>query len=303
MRRRALQVVLAPVALLAAGATAAALPGAHGGAGARLALGTSAPLFAGADARDLRPGDRVVSCVTVRNAGDAAAAAALYAQDLEGTLAPFLELTVTRGRAGGPGCAGFVAHATVFAGRLSEFPARLADAVVDPATLAPGEERGLRFALALADAPAAAGRGVSWSWRLAVEAKPATAASRACTTARPAARRDVLRRTRRLSHRVHAVLVLRGLGRPGADRLVLTTGLRVRGRTLRIPRWARVDYRVNGRPLAPATARPFRVRVDPGALRPGTNRVTVTVRPRTGPARTTTFSVDAMRLGASCALR
>lgn len=302
MRSSALQLVVAPVVLLAAGASAAALPGAGGSAGARLTLGTSAPLFAGAGARDLRPGDRVVSCVTVRNAGAAATAAALYAQGLEGALAPFLELTVTRGRTGGPGCAGFVPDETVFAGRLSEFPARLADAVVDPAVLAPGEARGLRFALTLADDPAAAGRAVSWNWRLAVEARPA-AASRACSRLHAPARGERVIRSRRLSRRVRAVLVLRRFGPPGADRLVLTTGLRVRGRTLLVPGWARVTYRVDGRVLRTARRRPFRVRVAPGVLHGGTNHVSVTVRPRRGDARTTSFAVRVGRVRDACVVR
>lgn len=299
MRARPATLLLVPVALLAAGASAGALPG-GGSPAPRLSLGTAAPLFAGAAARDLRPGDRVRACVTVRNTGDAPAAAALLARDVEGGLAPFLALTVTRGRAPGEGCAGFVPEEPVFAGRLSEFPARIEDALVDPAVLAPGEARGLRFVLELADDPAAAGREVSWSWRLAVEPRPAQAASHACARVRPPARRDVMLKTRRLSTRVRAVLILRGFGGPGADRLVLTTGLRVRGRTLLIPRWARVTYRVNGRALGVARRRPFRARVAPRALRTGTNRVSVTVQPRRGAPRTTSFAVRVGRERDAC---
>ena len=84
---------------------------------------------------------------------------------------------------------------------------------------------------------------------------------------------------------------------------MLTTGLRVRGRTLRIPRWARVTYRVGGRPVASARRRPFRARIAPGVLRPGTNAVSVTVRPRRRPARTTTFGVRVAPVRDGCVVR
>ena len=283
MRARPLRLAVLPAALVAAGASAAA-PG--GPPAPRLSLGAAAPLFAGGASDALRPGDRVRSCATVRNTGDRAGRAALYARDVEGSLAGFLSLTVTRGCDGQRG-------GLLYAGRLADFPRALGAAVVDPVPLAPGEARGLRFELALGDDPAAAGRDVRWSWRLAVGA--ATQSRSECLGA--GARRDRLVRTRRLSARVRAVLVVRAYGRPGAVRLVLTTGLRVRGRTLLVPRWARVGYRVNGGRGRVARRRPFRVRVPAGVIRPGTNRVAVTVRPRRGPARTTTFRLRAARAG------
>ena len=88
--------------------------------------------------------------------------------------------------------------------------------LVDPEALGPGQARALRFALALGDDRAAAGRQVSWSWRLAVQARPAQVVSGACARVRGPARRDRVIRTRALSRRVDAVLVLRGFGRPGA---------------------------------------------------------------------------------------
>jgi hypothetical protein len=86
---------------------------------------------------------------------------------------------------------------------------------------------------------------------------------------------------------------VRVLGTAGAERLVLTAGLRVRGRTLVTPGWAHVAYRVNALPAGAAGRRPFRVRVAAGAIRPGANRVAVRVRPRRGTARTTTFALRA----------
>ena len=294
------QAMLAPVVLVTAGASAAVLPAA-GPDRPGLGLSTSAPLFSGPATRDLRPGDRVRSCITVRNVSDAATAAALYSTRSDDGLAPFLELTVTEGSEHGPRCAGFVPRRKLFAGLLSDFPRRLDDALVVPDVLDPRERRGLRFELALVDDAAAAGRTVSWDWRLAARALPASIASRACARART--RRDRIIRTRPLSSRVSTVLVLRGFGRPGADRLVLTTGLRVRGRTLLVPRWARVTYRVNGRALATAQQRPFRVRVPPARLRAGVNRVSVTVQPRRGRTRTTTFTARVERRRDACVAR
>jgi hypothetical protein len=106
----------------------------------------------------------------------------------------------------------------------------------------------------------------------------------------------------RLRAGVRAVLVVRVLGAAAQPRLVLTTGLRVRdGRTLVIPRWARVRYRVNGRAAATARVRPFRVRIAANRLRPGRNRVTVTVRPRRGRPRTARFVLRVTPAGADAA--
>jgi hypothetical protein len=123
---------------------------------------------------------------------------------------------------------------------------------------------------------------------------PAQAAVASGSRAPPRGRSSrTLVRTVRVRGRVRSILVVRVLGAAGSERLVLTTGLRVRGRTLVIPRWARVTYRVNGTPPVSAGRRPFRVRVAAGAIRPGANRIVVRVRPRRGRTQSTTFSLRA----------
>lgn len=285
---------------------------------ARLALDVDAPLFAGDNAANLLPGQTRDACVGIANAGDGAGRAALHAPGLTGDLAPYLTLTVTRGtRSGGDrsrSCGAFVADSAdlgagapgvVFRGRLADFPAREADALLDPDRWAPGVRRAYRFSLRLADDPRAAGRSARWNWRMAVESLPAPARAHAatsrvtrCATLQLAGavsgRTRTLVRTVRLDRRVQAVLLLRTFGSAGATRVVLTTGLRVRGdKTLRVPRWASVRYRLNGRLGAMPTTRPFRDRVTARELAPGHARISVAVQPRgRGRKRVTAFELD-----------
>jgi len=285
----------------------------------RLVVGASGPLF---DAVALRPGGGAVACLRVENAGRGRGRAALFAPSVEGPLARHLELTVTRGRGGDRSCAGFAGDAraygldapgVLFRGRLSEFPASVASAVLDPAVWPAGAARAYRFALELGDDPAAEGLAARWDLRLAAEALEAppaappvsTAGRRASSSAPPGCGRvqlagaargrasRTLVKTARVRGRVRSVLVVRVLGAAGAERVVLTTGLRVRGKTLVIPRWARVTYAVNASRRASAVRRPFRVRVPAGRIVPGANRITVRVRPRRGRSTTTTFVLRA----------
>lgn len=256
------------------------------------------------DAANLRPGERRSACLGVANRGEAAGRAALYAAGVRGGLAPYLRLTVTRGRrAAGPStsCKGFVEDrgGVLFRGTLSDFPASLADAALDAAEAPAGGRRAYRFALELADEPGAAGRSARWDWRLAVESLPVAArsASRSgCAVLQLAGRVDgrtrTLTRVVRINRRVRAVLQLRTFGSAGATRVVVTTGLRVRGdHALLIPDWADVRYRLDGERAAVASDRPFRARLAAAAFTPGRNRVSVAVHARRSPKRVTAFDL------------
>ena len=305
----------------AATAVSGAVAGAalHDGAPrARLTLDADAPLFAGDNAANLLPGQVRDACVGVANHGDGAGRAALHAPGLSGELARYLTLTVTRGTRiasdRSRSCRTFAADAAdlgagaagvVFRGRLSDFPGREAEALLDPDRWAPGTRRAYRFSLRLGDDPRAAGLSARWNWRMAVESLPAprqatASASRMadrCETLHLAGavsgRTRTLIRTVRLDRRVQAVLLLRTFGSAGATRVVLTTGLRVRGdKTLLVPRWASVRYRLNGRLGTVAASRPFRGRVTARELAPGRARISVAVQPRGGgPKRVTAFEL------------
>jgi hypothetical protein len=279
--------ILATVGLATLAGTAGAAVRDPAVPAARLALDAPSPLFGAHNATDLRPGERRSACVSVVNRGDGDGRAVLLIARREGALARHLALSVTRG-CEPPG-------ASLFAGRLAEFPAGGLDA---GATWRPGERRELGLALVLADDPAAAGQSASWDWRLAVTGAtvtpgaPSPARAASCSAVRlPGGRRTLVRRVR-VAPRVSAVLVVRLLGSRGRERLVLTTGLRVRGKTLDLRGWADVRYDVNGRGHA-GRRRPFRVRVAAGAIRPGTNRIVVAVRPRGGTPRRATFVLRA----------
>jgi hypothetical protein len=316
-------------ATLAGGVVAAAELTAQPAPRPKLVLDARGPLF---DAANLVPGAEVAACATVRNDGDGRGRPLLYVPEVSGSLAAHLRLTVTRGRsagAGGGSCEGFAADdrrfgadepGVVFRGRLDAFPASAATALLDPGVWAAGEAHAYRFALELADEAGAEGRASAWNWRLAVEAldssappaDPASPVSAAgvgseaasCRTVRLAGaargrRNRTLVKIVRLSPRVHGVVVLRVFGASGAPRFVMTTGLRVRGKTLLIPRWARVRYVLNRRHVRVARVRPFRVRVPARALRQGRNSVGVRVQPTRGRARSARFTLTAAPVGAS----
>ena len=86
----------------------------------------------------------------------------------------------------------------------------------------------------------------------------------------------------RVDSRVSAKLILRIYGAPGRQRLVLVTGLRVGREVLPGRRFGSVAYRVGGGAAVTSRKRPFRVRIAPGALKPGRNVVRVTVVPHGG---------------------
>ncbi|HEV3002745.1 MAG TPA: hypothetical protein VGW75_18555 [Solirubrobacteraceae bacterium] len=255
-----------------------------------LSVDSGRPLFA---LRGLRHGDRAVRCVGLTNEGPGEAFGSVLGRSEGGDLGRSLRLAVTRGCDGGT---------VLFSGRLDEFerarddepwPAGarrtygLAVEVVGSDEEVQGRRAGHEFAFASerpegdpAPAPAAGG---------ASSEQPPAAAQPACTSIAFAPsggrrRRPVLIKRHRVDARVTAKLILRIYGAPGAQRLVLVTGLRV-GRTVLMGRdWGRVSYRVAGGAAVTSTRRPFRVRIAPGALRPGRNVVRVTVVPRHGRA-------------------
>jgi predicted ribosomally synthesized peptide with SipW-like signal peptide len=90
-----------------------------------------------------KPGDTQVGCILIRYEGTLPARARLYAQ-VSGSLAPALQLTVTRGSDPSPSfnsCGGFVADATdyggggpgvMYSGPLGSYPASYAGGLPDP---------------------------------------------------------------------------------------------------------------------------------------------------------------------------
>jgi hypothetical protein len=292
------------IALVAAvGVGAAAATGPPAGGGPALAIESAGPLFGPGNAGNLRPGEVRSACATVVNRGGRPVRGALFLTGRAGDLAPHLRVRIERGAA----CAGFRASALLYAGRLSEAPSSLRDAIVEPEAWEPGARRAYRFALAVADDQRAAGRDAWWDWRLGVEALPAVArapsgrapvrhgaASLRCSVLATRSRRRKLVKRVHVVRRIRAVLIVFVFGRPGREHLVLHTGLRVRGKTLLVRRWARVGYRVNGRRYA-SGVRPFRVRVPRRVLRLGTNVVRVRVDPRRGRAHVSRFRLRIKR--------
>jgi hypothetical protein len=295
MRTAAL--VVAAVASLAAAALAAARaltapPATPPG----LSIDASRPLF---ELTNLRHGDRAERCVGVTNEGPGPASGAVVGRVEAGDLAEHLAVTVTRGCAGG---------AVLFSGRLDEL------ASVRDGEWPAGERRRFGIAVEVAglDAAVQGRRGVH-AFGFAAEpaagagpdggadsdgAAPAVggapsagggaAEGAACSSLSfvPVAgrkrRRPVLVKRHRVDARVTAKLILRIYGALGQQRLVLVTGLRVGRKVLPGRRWGRVSYRVGGGAAVTSRRRPFRVRIAPGALKPGRNVVHVTVVPRSG---------------------
>lgn len=96
-------------------------------------------------------------------------------------------------------------------------------------------------------------------------------------------------RSERVGRRVSAKLILRTYS---GNRIGLTTGLRVRGKTLRLRDFATVTYRVNGGRAQRLGARPFRFRTRVTALHSGRNVVAVTIRARRRPSITARFPLQ-----------
>ena len=244
-----------------------------------LTLEAAGPLFT---VKNLRHGDRVERCVTVTNEGPGVARGFVLGRVERGDLARHLAVTVTRG------CAG----AVLFSGRLADL-----DALADGEWPA-GERRRVGIAVEVTGSDAQVqGRSAVQEFGFgvqaaqgdaAVESGAAASAQPVCARLRFAAvrgrRRPVLIKRHRVDARVHAKLILRIYGAPGAQRLVLVTGLRVGRRVLPGRRWGRVAYRIGAGATVTSRRRPFRVRIAPGALRPGRNVVRVTVAPKRGRA-------------------
>lgn len=293
---RAIALLLAALAALAGGAFAAtraatAPPASPPG----LTIDAARPLF---ELANLRHGDRAERCVTVTNEGPGPAAGFVLGRVEAGDLAPHLGVTVTRD------CGG----AVLFTGSLAEF-----DAVAD-AEWPAGERRRFGIAVEVTGSDAdVQGRRAVHEFGFAAEAAPLAGADATGAAPAPAAkesgddadgsragaaasvacsrlsfaragrrRRPVLIKRHRVDARVTAKLILRIYGAAGAQRLVLVTGLRVGRRVLPGRSWGRVAYRVGGGATVTSRRRPFRVRIAPGALRPGRNVVRVTVVPRRG---------------------
>lgn len=290
-------VALSVLAVLALGAGALAATRALAPSDAAppgLTTDATGPLFRLAG---LRHGDRAERCVTVTNEGPGEAAAFVLGRVEDGDLARYLAAVVRRGCGEG---------VVLWSGRLAAL--REVRDEVWPA----GARR--RFAIAVevagSDAEVQGRRAVQelgFGLRAApaapagpppAEPPPPTAADSrgepvapGCarlTFARGGARRrrPVLVKRRRIDARVTAKLILRIYGAAGQQRLVLVTGLRVGRDVLPGRRYGRVSYRVRDGASVTSRRRPFRVRVAPGALRPGRNVVHVTVVPKgRGPVR------------------
>ncbi len=116
-----------------------------------------------------RPGVVDNSCIRVNYAGTLSATVKMYAS-VSGTLAPYVNVTVTRGTESSPTfdtCGGFTADAinynglgngVLYSGPLSSFPTTYAAALADPAaTWTSGTAASYRFSVQIADDNAAQG--------------------------------------------------------------------------------------------------------------------------------------------------
>jgi hypothetical protein len=118
-----------------------------------------------------QPGVKQSRCVLVRNTGTLAAQVRLYGQTT-GDLAPYLDLTVTRGTAASTpaaSCASFQPDAgggTLFDKALSLFPTTADAALVDGSAWAAGEAHAYRLDLVLRSDAGGQGRAatVSFTW-------------------------------------------------------------------------------------------------------------------------------------------
>jgi hypothetical protein len=110
-----------------------------------------------------KPGiDTATSCIAVTYGGTLSAAVHLYAQNVSGSIAPYINLTVTRGEGAstfGSGCTGFTATGTgdgqIYSGTLSAFPTSYATGIVDPQSWSTNDVHVYKFVASLANNPAA----------------------------------------------------------------------------------------------------------------------------------------------------
>jgi hypothetical protein len=126
------------------------------------------------DDRGLAPGVPEQRCIRVTVDGDdPAGPVSLYAADVQGSLAPFLDLVVETGPGGAFGdCSGFVPDSVLYDGTLADFGAghgAFGSGLTAWEPAAPGESRSFRFTVAVRDVPEAeglaAGFGFTWETR------------------------------------------------------------------------------------------------------------------------------------------
>jgi hypothetical protein len=128
------------------------------------------------DDRGLAPGQPEQRCIRVTLEGDGAVSepVVLYAAEVRGALAQYLDLTVEVGPDGGTfgDCSGFVPGSTLFSGSLADFGAGHAafdSGLTAWEPLAPGESRSFRFTATVRDVPEAEGLsarfGFTWEAR------------------------------------------------------------------------------------------------------------------------------------------
>ena len=124
------------------------------------------------DEQGLAPGLPEQRCIRVSLEGDVAPdLVSLYAADVQGALAPYLDLVVEIGpdEAVFGDCSGFLPESVLFTGTLADFGSGHADFDSGLATwvpTAPGEARSFRFTVTVRDVPEAEGltSGFGFTW-------------------------------------------------------------------------------------------------------------------------------------------
>ncbi|HEX8205471.1 MAG TPA: hypothetical protein VF587_05375 [Solirubrobacteraceae bacterium] len=285
---RSVALSLVAVLCLAAGALAAVRVAERTAPAPGLSTESAAPLFT---LTNLRHGDRAERCVSVTNEGGEARGF-VVGRVQAGDLARHLGVVVRRGCGDGP---------IVFSGGLDDLVtvrdegwaagARRRYGIAVEVVGSDAEVQGRRavqeFGFGI-EAVAAAGEESRGGGEQGGSAEERGAqGSGGCTQLRFVADgrrrpRPVLIKRQRVDARVTAKLILRIYGAAGQQRLVLVTGLRVGRRVLPGRRFGKVAYGVGGGATVTSRKRPFRVRIAPGALKPGRNVVRVTVVPKGG---------------------
>jgi hypothetical protein len=143
-------------------------------------------LFPGTPA--LSPGSARSSCLRVSATGAGPGdTVTLGAQDVAGSLAPYVLVTVEVGAGGGQGsCAGF-SGSPIFSGTLAEFAGVPGDGLATGWSPAAVPSRSFRFTVDVADDRTALGRAATatFSWRLIQAAGPSTGPTAPAAPANP----------------------------------------------------------------------------------------------------------------------
>jgi predicted ribosomally synthesized peptide with SipW-like signal peptide len=126
--------------------------------------GGSTPMFALGGLSPESPAE--VRCINVTYDGDLPASVRLYGETTGTGLAPYLDLTVTRGTLpdGDFDCNGFTPDGgggVVFDGTLGDWPDDYANGLVDAETWTNGEQHAYRFEISVQDDDAAQGKSAS----------------------------------------------------------------------------------------------------------------------------------------------